>query len=527
MNVAVFDVISVTNARLGWSAKQFRVMSWQFTPTGGINLLLQEEASTVYDWSAGNETTIDSAPDTTLADPLSVDPPTLAVSDSLVLYNAGTVIVKLGITLTPPSTAFTETYQVESRISTDPSYSIIGAGTATTFELLNVLSGKNYDIRAKTINSLGVESDYETVQHFVVGEIEPPSSVADFAINIIGGQALLTWTAVPDLDLEYYIIRFSNATTGADWNNSVDLVSQVARPATSVTVPAMVGSYLIKARDKSGHESSTEAVIVSTIAGISGQNVVANEYEHPAFSGVRSSTVLLDGGLQLSSSVLFESTTGNFDSAAGYFDGGGQATSVLSSGTYLFDNRVDLGATYTPRLTAAITQSISDRHSIFDEAAGLFDARAGSFDGDEASQATSSLQIATTTDDPNGGSATFSDFRNFVVGDYTARGFKFRLQMTSGNNKVSPKITALSVNASFPDKTNSAADIVSGTSTKTVTYPSPFKITTPAIGISGQGMAAGDGFSVSTKTATSFNINFFNSSGGAVSRTFDYIARGY
>ena len=92
---------------------------------------------------------------------------------------------------------------------------------------------------------------------------------------------------------------------------------------------------------------------------------------------------------------------------------------------------------------------------------------------------------------------------------------------------MSPKVTALSVSADMPDVLNSGANIVSGASTKTVTFGTAFKTTTPAIGISAQGMSAGDGFSVSNKGATSFDINFFNSSGSAISRTFDYIARGY
>ena len=527
MDIAVWDVISLTNSQLGFSSKEFRVLSWAFAPTGGVSMVLQEEASTSYDWSTGDETTIDPAPDTTLANPLLVDAPSIAVTDTLELFNAGTVIVRLGITLTAPTTAFTENFQVEYRKSGDSAYKVIGVGSELNWEVLGVISGQTYEVRAKTINSIGVESAYASTSHVVVGEIAPPSNVTNFAINVIGDQALLTWTGIDDLDLEYYIIRFSTATSGADWNNSVDLVTQVARPATSVTVPAMVGSYCIKARDKSGNESGTEAIVVSTISGVTGFNSVATVTENPSFAGTKSSVQVLDGGLQLTSTALFDSTTGNFDDATGFFDSGGVAASVSASGTYDFASTIDLGATFTSRVTASITQSIVDRHNLFDLATGNFDDRAGSFDGDAPSNASSNLQVATTTDDPDSGGASFSDFSDFVVGDYTARGYKFRLNLESLNQKVSPKVTALSVTADMPDILNSEANISSGTSTKTVTYPTPFSVTAPAIGIAAQGMSAGDGFSVSNKSATSFDINFFNSSGSAVSRTFDYIARGY
>ena len=59
---------------------------------------------------------------------------------------------------------------------------------------------------------------------------------------------------ISDLDLAFYQIRFSSKTDGSgDWLNSVNLVTKVSRPATSITVPARVGTYLIKAVDKLGN----------------------------------------------------------------------------------------------------------------------------------------------------------------------------------------------------------------------------------------------------------------------------------
>jgi hypothetical protein len=62
---------------------------------------------------------------------------------------------------------------------------------------------------------------------------------------------------ISDLDLAFYQIRFSEKTDGtAEWLNSVNLVTKVSRPATSIVVPARVGTYLIKAVDKLGNFSS-------------------------------------------------------------------------------------------------------------------------------------------------------------------------------------------------------------------------------------------------------------------------------
>jgi hypothetical protein len=76
------------------------------------------------------------------------------------------------------------------------------------------------------------------------------------------------------------------------------------------------------------------------------------------------------------------------------------------------------------------------------------------------------------------------------------------------------------------DRIISGNDIVSDVSGTTITFSPVFK-TTPAIGISAQGLATGDFYEITSKSETSFNIVFKNSSNSAISKTFDYLAKGY
>ena len=69
-------------------------------------------------------------------------------------------------------------------------------------------------------------------------------------------------------------------------------------------------------------------------------------------------------------------------------------------------------------------------------------------------------------------------------------------------------------------------DIASTTSAKAITYTNKF-YANPSIGIAAQNMATGDFYTISNKAVTGFTIQFFNSSGSGVNRTFDYMARGY
>ena len=77
------------------------------------------------------------------------------------------------------------------------------------------------------------------------------------------------------------------------------------------------------------------------------------------------------------------------------------------------------------------------------------------------------------------------------------------------------------------DRIQSGNDIVSGTATKTVSFTNPFKTVNYSVGVTGQGMATGDYFLVENKTINGFDVTFKNSSNSAVSRQFDFIAKGF
>ena len=73
----------------------------------------------------------------------------------------------------------------------------------------------------------------------------------------------------------------------------------------------------------------------------------------------------------------------------------------------------------------------------------------------------------------------------------------------------------------------SGNDIVSGTGTYTVTFTQPFYSANYAVGITAQGLATGDYYLLTNKTVNGFNVAFKNSSNSGISKTFDYLAKGY
>ena len=523
LELTVGDIVNITHATPSFVAKPFRVQGLTINADHTINLQCSEHQDSYYTF--GTQQEVATIPDTNLPNPLSIQPPSaVTLSDQLIEYNDGTVIVALDILIGASTDNFVDFYQVEYKLSSDSDFIIYAQGSGLNHRVLNVIDQQTYDVRVKAVNSLGVSSTYVSAQRQIVGAIAPPSDVTDFSCNISGQEAHLSWEAVSDLDLAYYNLRFSEATDGsADWLNSVALVEKISRPATSISVPARQGTYLIKAVDKLGNFSSNATAIISAVTSPINFNSVATQAEHPAFGGTFTNTVLLDGAIELDSSELFDSASGNFDDeTTRFFDSGVSNADFLASGNYLFAEVIDIGAKHTVRITASLVQSANNPDDLFDNRSGNFDDASSNFDGDTPANCNAHLEIATSDDN-----STYTDFRNFVIGEYEARYFKFRVVLISRDLASTPVVSEVTVTLDMQDRIFSGNDIVSGTGTKSITFTSPFKSSEYAVGVTGQSMATGDYFTVSNKTISGFDVAFFNSSDIGISKTFDFIAKGF
>jgi len=522
-DLSIGEIVNITHSSLGFSAKPFRVIGITFNQDLTVGLSLVEYQATHYSWASKQQAT--AVPTTNLPNPFTIQPPaSVTLDDTLIEYNDGTVIVALDVNIGASTDKFIDYYQVEYKLSTDSNFIIYAQGSGLNHRVLNVIDQQTYDVRVKAVNTLGVSSTYVTAQRTIVGAIAPPSDVEDFSCNIVGQEAHLSWNQIPDLDLAYYQLRYSTSTNGtADWQNSVNLVSKVSRPATSISVPARAGTYLIKAVDKLGNFSSNATAIISNVTETINHNAVATISEHPDFAGTTNNTVIVDDSIQLNSSELFDSASGDFDDETDrFFDSGVSNADFVSSGNYIFANTVDIGAKHTVRVTATLEQTASNPDDLFDSRTGLFDSQPSNFDGDAPANSEAHLEIATSDDD-----ITYTAFQNFVIGNYTARYLKFRVVLISRDGASTPVVQQVTVTVDMPDRIFSGNDITSGAGTYTVTFTNPFKSVNYAVGITGEDLATGDFFVVENKTINGFELTFKNSGGTPISRTFDYLAKGY
>ena len=532
------DTVMVTLDRYGFSSKVFEVTNWSFANAVdangnaelGVDLTLRELASSVYDWNA--EETAFTLDNTNLRSPSDLLTPAVSASDEVRIINEE-VITVLNVDVTT-SDFFAQQVEVQAKKQTDSQYTSLGITSfndTVRFEMIDVEDGATYDVRARSISSLGNRSAFATTTHEVFGKRDIPSDVTNLSVNIIGKEAHLSWTPIADLDLSHYVIRHSSAS-GATFTTSRTIASKVSRPANTAVVPALTGTYLIKAFDKGGRESRNAAQSVVTIDSIEAGNLIQTITESPTFAGTKTDTIVVGNSLILETSNNFDSLAGLFDDAEGLFDGGG--SNVDNEGFYNFvgvdgDASIDLGSKFTSRVTSKFVVNRTDYVNLFDDAGGNFDSREGFFDtdADEFGDTNAKLQIATTNGDP-AGTPAYTDFRDFVVGEYTFRAAKFRAVLTSKDTSATPRVDTLEVTIDMPDRTTYGDDIVSGVDAggKDVTFSPAFK-QLDNVAITAQNMASGDFYVISSKSATGFNIIFKDSSNNPVSRTFDFAAKGF
>lgn len=532
------DTVSFSNTRMGWSSKVFEVADWTLgvenagdAPALVTDLVLRELDAAVFTHSIANETLVQPAPRSNLPTPGVIPAPGVQVSEDFVVTAAGGYVNRLIVDITAPDDVTVLSFEIETKPTTSsqyeaqPSAPSAGAGNTSRVIITGVVGGQTLDVRVRSVGLAGVLSPYATRQYQVVGQTEPPGDVTNFAVSILSGNAHLSWDDVSDLDLSHYEIRFAPVTTGATFAAASVLVPRVARPATSVDVPALVGTYMIKAVDKGGRYSVNATLSVSTIAGVLGLNNIQTITEDSAFAGTHSDTLRnADGVLQLDGDTLWDSLAGNVDDLTGLFDG---LTGVKASGNYQFATTANLGAVFTIRITPTFKVVTINYTTSWDQLLGLIDDLDGLWDSLTPSALVGvTLEIRTTLDDP-AGAPTWTAWRALIVGEYEGRGFQFRALLTSTVDTASPGVPELAVSVDMPDEIRTGQDLATSAVADTTITFSPALYALGGVGVTVQDMATGDYQVITAKSATGFTINIRDAGGSRVVRTFDYQAKGH
>lgn len=407
--VAVWDTVQLSLDHLGWSSKEFKVTRWSLNENGGIDLVLQEEASACYSWSA-EETTVDPAPDTSLPDPFSVSAPGAPTVSEALYETTGSAGVKARATVSWSASAdvFVLDYLPEYRLAAGTWVKLPPvAGTQID---LDDLAPATYEFRLRARNTMGVTSSYSgTTSKEILGLTEPPANVSGFSVIKSAGFALAQWALHADLDVRIggrIVIRHAPATSGAAWSDGV-ILEEFNGDAIQGFVPLITGTYMAKAKDSTGNWSTAMVDFVVTEGMVTGFTTVATSTQHAAFTGTKTNTVV-------SGSVLQIDTLG-----------------VDAVGSYEFSAALDMTTSATRRFEADISAVSFIATDLWDSRTGTMDTW-DSIDGSEVDDCDVTLYAAITDDDPSG-TPTWSEWMPFFVADFTCRAAKFKLDFSAGD----------------------------------------------------------------------------------------------
>lgn len=351
----------------------------------------------------------------------------------------GTVQVSIIVTLAGYDFPFTLTPLVKIRATSENIFSNANViVTGSQLRITNVEVNETYELQLFYTSPVGITSApaiYSGVT--VTGAAGRPPDVTGFQVGAVGNTAFLSWNAANDPLVDHYILRFSNATSGVTWGTSIDLVDNVPVPATSFQVPAVAGTYLIKAVNFQGLESENEDTAVLQLDETPDFDPDETVTEHPDFGGAKTNIEFDGTGIRLAGADSIDDWA-NVDEVSN-FDVGESGFEI--AGVYNAEDRIDRGMVENVRLVLSITVAgvnlIDNFDSIenVDEAANID----GSADPSEYSLV---AQVRRSNDD-----AIWSAWSDFIIGDYTGRYFEFRLVFGSLAFGVSPYVTEFSVSA--------------------------------------------------------------------------------
>ena len=365
-------------------------------------------------------------------------------------------------------------------------------------------------------NAAGVsEAAVEYITRTVAAET--PANVTGFLSSVSGDQMQLAWH-MGEAIVSHYHLRYLAPDAVGGWRQSSLVDRQIM--GNQVVLPARSGRYLIKAVSLFGRESVSATELIVESAGLAALNVVETLNEHPAFAGSKTAGLTRHDGALL---LMSDSPIGAWPSLSAVNLMGGYG-GVEPSAIYDFADVVDLSEVYSSRITADIRgfgYLLEDRMASWASLAEL-DNLAGT--GSDAWAV--EVQISTTQDDPNTSGAVWSDWVALRVGDYIARGLRFRVIVQSDALAVAVRVDHVSVTVDMPDRVMGGDDIECPVAGIYVPFAPAFK-TKPAIAVDGQELPSGARSIRTNVTRSGFHQRFVDQSGAGVVCSFDWVAKGY
>lgn len=500
------DTVRISFAMLGWVEKVYEVEQAGLVFEGGedgirlgTDLVLRETASTVFDWSSGEETAVDPAPDTNLPDPFTVAAISgLALSSGtsdLFVAGDGSVFSRIKASWTAPTDRFVSEggrILVQFKRSADSEWqdaSPLVGGAAQTY-LSPVDDGVAYDVRVRAENSIGVRGAWATVtSHTVIGKTAAPSDVTGFAAQQQGDAVVFICDQVGDADLDLVEVRLLDEGD-TTWANGIPKANILrGYTVTSAAIPPGTWTFLAKARDTSGNYSATAARFDLTVSA--------------------------DGYTTIRSAEASPDWPGTLTNFVRHWTGVLVPDSTVTAGSYSGNEWID---SFVPDPAASCTYEAAEIDKGIDVPARVWgDIVSVLGPGETTGIANPKLQV-----DYKLAAGAYDGYEDWTIGTVPFRYVKGKIVLDTSIGVA--KITGFALNIDRQPVTEERRGIVVGAGGTAVTFTNAFH-STPML------TAHNDGSSPLLPThgsdsATGTTIHLFNTSGSDVGGTGGYTAIG-
>lgn len=456
LDIEVGDFIKFRNDRYGWTTgneKTFEVTDWRLSPNVEegdlrVSMTLRESSSSAYGFNESDEQDIINNNTNLLP---YYDVPSIGVTVTKEYREVNESVVNvLVIEATSSEIERVESVIVKYKKTSDTVFKSVGQAilvnegtTAGRFEVVGIDAPQvdepaiNYTISVTPVNALGYKGTTVTTTFNVTHDTTPPSAPTNLTHLLSGGTAFFNWSPVTALDLSHYKLYYSS-NSSANFGDASTLVKveKIARPATSVSFPALAGKFFVSSVDKTGNESTTATAVVIAGSELPQLGASDTDTEDPNFSGSKSNLTVSGGKLFMTSFANVNST--------GVYDFNHDGNSYF-----------DVGTSRTVRLSYAITVARKHQDAVngevnWDDIPNNWDTWPNNFDtwtDEDAEFSDYAVVVEARAADTvsNLASASFVDASGEIVGRFV----EFRANLSNTGPKITPNISALSATVEY------------------------------------------------------------------------------
>lgn len=517
------DVVTFNHPTPGWVNRLFRVVQMSLEADSTVGIQLEEYDDDVY--TSTQVSLTDLGGTTTLNNPFKIDAPGVpAITQTFQTTTAGDVKNVAHVEWTQPVQGFILDYELSYKAALDTEYTKLPRTKGLIADIYDIPAG-TYDFRVRAFNTFGTASDYAEIRREIFNNTASPADVTGFRVITSAAGIVLQW----DKETQAfaggrYVIKYNASTDGAaTWYDLDNYTIPVTGKEQTITLALIEGTYMIKAENLAGIQSSTAQSIVIDLPDESALQTVITVEDAPTFSGTKTNTVVSSSKLRLDGAVNWDSLSGDMDDVLGEWD----STGGLSfNGSYKIASKIDLGAVYFLQLEKLFQANFLDSLNNWDVLTGDWDNFPGLFDGDNVITGVVTQYYSTTEDDPASPSAVWTPFQELNVASLKARGIDINTVFSVTYDWQNIEFESLGCKVKMKARNDFRTGISVSSSGSLVNFNKAFYSDNPTLHITITNASAGDSYVVSTITKSGFNITCYNSAGTAVNRNISYNAFG-